>query len=46
VIRLTNEAAERASPAERELMLSTFVRASQYEWIFWDSAWRLEQWPV
>jgi thiaminase/transcriptional activator TenA len=46
VIRLTNEAAERASPVERDLMLSTFVRASQYEWMFWDSAWRLEAWPV
>jgi thiaminase/transcriptional activator TenA len=21
------------------------VRASRYEWMFWDAAWRLEQWP-
>jgi thiaminase/transcriptional activator TenA len=27
-------------------MTDVFVRASQYEWMFWDSAWRLETWPV
>jgi thiaminase/transcriptional activator TenA len=27
-------------------MLRAFVRAAQLEWMFWDSAYRLEQWPV
>lgn len=46
VIGLTDLAAAAASPAERAQMLDVFVRASQYEWMFWDSAWRLEAWPV
>jgi thiaminase/transcriptional activator TenA len=35
-----------ATPAVREQMLKAFVRASQLEWMFWDSAYRLEIWPV
>ncbi len=31
---------------ERQQMSNAFMRASQYEWMFWDSAWRLEKWPV
>jgi thiaminase (transcriptional activator TenA) len=27
-------------------MLKAFVRAAQLEWMFWDSAYRLERWPV
>jgi thiaminase/transcriptional activator TenA len=46
VIALTDMAAEAASPAERAQMLDVFTRASQYEWMFWDAAWRLERWPV
>jgi len=46
VIALTDIAARAASPVERAQMTDVFVRASQYEWMFWDSAWRLETWPV
>lgn len=46
MIALTDIAARAASPAERAEMSDVFVRASQYEWMFWDSAWRLETWPV
>ncbi|ARM10541.1 MULTISPECIES: thiaminase II [Rhizobium] len=46
VIALTDIAARAASPVERAEMMDVFVRASQYEWMFWDSAWRLETWPV
>jgi thiaminase/transcriptional activator TenA len=46
VIALTDAAAKAASPTERAQMLDVFVRASQYEWMFWDSAWKLETWPV
>lgn len=46
VIALTDMAARLASEAERAQMLDAFVRASQYEWMFWDSAWKLETWPV
>jgi len=27
-------------------MHAAFTRATQLEWIFWDSAYRLETWPV
>ena len=34
----------RLLPHER--MHAAFMRATQLEWIFWDSAYRLEAWPV
>jgi thiaminase/transcriptional activator TenA len=45
-IALTNAAAAAASEAERQRMRENFRRASQLEWMFWDSAYRLEAWPV
>ena len=42
----TDEAAETASSSLRERMYDAFARATQLEWIFWDSAFRLESWPV
>ena len=41
-IEATDEAAAGASPALRERMHRAFTRATQLEWIFWDSAYRLE----
>ena len=46
VIAATDEAANGASPALRARMHAAFARATQLEWIFWDSAYRLERWPV
>ena len=46
VIRITDTAAAAAGAAEREAMGRAFVRSTQYEWLFWDSAYRLEGWPV
>ena len=31
---------------ELELMESSFIRGSQYEYMFWDAAYRMEDWPV
>lgn len=45
-IALTEQAAQAASPNERAQMLAVFSRACQYEWMFWDSAWQMEKWPV
>ena len=45
-IEATDEAAAGASPALQERMQHAFTRATQLEWIFWDSAYRLEKWPV
>jgi thiaminase/transcriptional activator TenA len=30
----------------REAMRRAFCRATEYEWMFWDSAWRRETWPT
>lgn len=46
VIAVTDEAAEAASPATRERMRKVFTLSSVYEWMFWDSAHRMERWPV
>ena len=37
-----------ATPRRRcvERMHAAFARATQLEWMFWDSAYRLEAWPV
>jgi thiaminase (transcriptional activator TenA) len=46
VIAIADQMAPAASPTVRDQMFRAFVRAAQLEWMFWDSAWRLERWPV
>jgi len=46
VIAAADEAAALASPHLRTRMHEAFARATQLEWMFWDSAYRLEGWPV
>jgi thiaminase/transcriptional activator TenA len=46
VIAITDDLAATATGARRAEMLDAFVRASVLEWMFWDSAWHLERWPV
>src|SRR4029450_8563147 len=41
-----DEGGGRAAPPRRERMHAAVTRATQLEWIFWDSAYRLETWPV
>ena len=44
--RIADDAAAGAPPALVEQMADRFARATSYEWMFWDSAWRLEGWPT
>jgi thiaminase/transcriptional activator TenA len=46
VIGAADEAAAGASAPLQQRMQRAFERATQLEWIFWDSAYRLESWPV
>jgi thiaminase/transcriptional activator TenA len=46
VIALSDRIAAETTPAVRDQMHQAFRRASQLEWMFWDSAYRLERWPV
>ena len=45
IIETTNEAADTASATMRR-MHAAYTRATQLEWSFWDSAYRLETWPI
>src|SRR4051795_7632261 len=42
----TDNAFDAASERERGLMREGYLKAVRYEWMFWDSAYRLEAWPV
>ena len=46
VIAISDRAAEAASGAIRTQMLAAFRRACQYEWLFWDGAYRRRGWPL
>ena len=41
-----DEMAERVGQQERDAMRYAFTVSSQYEYMFWDAAYRREQWPV
>jgi thiaminase/transcriptional activator TenA len=43
---ILDEAASRLAPSAHERLHLAFRRCCQYEWLFWDSAYRLERWPV
>ncbi|MEZ5935558.1 MAG: thiaminase II [Alphaproteobacteria bacterium] len=45
VIAIADAAAAATTPVIREQMVDAFERASLLEWMFWDSAYRLEAWP-
>ena len=46
VIATTDEVAGRASDDTLAAMHTAFTRATQLEWMFWDSAYRLADWPA
>ena len=35
-----------ASPPELAVMRRRFHTAARYEWMFWDAAYRMENWPL
>jgi thiaminase/transcriptional activator TenA len=46
VLRVTDQVGERIAETERRRLSDHFETTSRYEWMFWDAAWRLEEWPV
>ena len=44
-IDITDEIAERASGSQRKKMKRAFSYSTRLEWMFWESAYRKEQWP-
>ena len=45
-VAMADELAEAAGPDLRREMTDAFVLCSKMEWMFWDSAWRREAWPL
>lgn len=43
---ITDRAYGLAGEAERKAMWQAFVLSARYEWMFWDSAYAMEAWPV
>ncbi|HET9874810.1 MAG TPA: thiaminase II [Mycobacterium sp.] len=46
VLEVTDRVGAQASQRERELMRRHFHTTARYEWMFWDAAYRMEDWPV
>ena len=45
VIAATDRAAEGTTQAVRAKMMTAFIRSTQWEWLFWDSAYQMRGWP-
>ncbi len=45
-IAICDEAAAACTPEQRRAMTRAYVLCTKMEWMFWDSAWKLEAWPV
>jgi thiaminase/transcriptional activator TenA len=41
-----DELAAQCTRRQREAMTQSYVLCTKMEWMFWDSAYRMEQWPV
>lgn len=41
----TDELAAGVGEQRRDQMIAAYDRATRFEWMFWDSAWRGERWP-
>jgi thiaminase/transcriptional activator TenA len=46
VLDLTDKACEGLDPTARARATEAFVTTARYEWMFWDAAWQLEEWPL
>jgi thiaminase/transcriptional activator TenA len=46
VLDLTDKACEDLDLTAKARATEAFVTTARYEWMFWDAAWRLEEWPL
>jgi thiaminase (transcriptional activator TenA) len=46
VLAHTDEAFGGSAEGDRALMRESYLEAVRYEWMFWDSAYRMEVWPI
>lgn len=45
-VEICDELAETAAEDVRERMTEAFLMAARMEWMFWESAYRMEQWKI
>jgi len=45
-VKALDELAAAAAPAVQEEMLRAFQQSARFEWMFWDSAYKRESWPI
>jgi thiaminase/transcriptional activator TenA len=45
-IDICDEVAVSRTEAQRQAMIKAYVLCTKMEWMFWDSAWKLEAWPI
>ena len=45
-VTMCDELAAATTPVVRSQMTEAYVTATRMEWMFWDSAWKKERWPV
>ena len=45
-IDICDDMAAKGGESLREAMTNAYVMCTKMEWMFWDSAYKLEQWPV
>lgn len=45
-VAIANRLAEKTGTATRAAMADVFLTCTKMEWMFWDSAWRRETWPL
>jgi thiaminase (transcriptional activator TenA) len=46
VLGVADDTGPTLGPAEEERARRHYVATSRFEWMFWDAAWRQEQWPL
>jgi thiaminase/transcriptional activator TenA len=46
LMRITDDAATRASRPVRDRMLAAYIHATRYEYLFWDGAYQRRGWPL
>ncbi|WP_158795449.1 TenA family protein [Pedobacter sp. L105] len=45
-IAICDDVASQCSAVQQQQMTKAFIMASKLEWMFWDSAYKMEQWPI
>ncbi len=46
LLELLQRIADQHGPVPREKARQAFVVSTRYEWMFWDQAWQMQDWPV